>query len=73
MVPRVPSRSPHGGSNPILTFGCFVMTVACVVTYSNAVTGAQLASHEFWTYLETNDLRVKVASVEGFKGASTCC
>lgn len=46
-----------------------LLTFLCVQAYMNVAIAAHAASFEFWTYLETHDLKVQVAAVGGFEGA----
>ena len=45
-----------------------VITVFCAALFVNGACAANEAAHVFWTYVESNDLQVRVAKVDGFKG-----
>ena len=45
-----------------------VITVFCAAVFVNGACAANEAAHVFWTYVESNDLQVRVAKVDGFKG-----
>ena len=44
------------------------ITVFCAGVFVNGARAANEAAHVFWTYLESNDLQVRVAKVDGFEG-----
>ena len=45
-----------------------VITVFCAALFVNGACAANEAAHVFWTYVESNDLQVRVAKVDGFEG-----